>query len=82
LVKTAIWLNFLSWFYNKNVELPDAQPTPEPDSLTDYLCLVCSAFLEKYAYTKEGKAKVMLKVMLRCAIAANRKGKCKDVAFF
>lgn len=59
-------------------ELPYTQRPPDPDALTDHLCPVCSAFLEKYTYTKEGKSKDML----RCAIAENRKGKCKDVAFF
>jgi DNA topoisomerase I len=68
-------------FWNPNskvYELPYAQRIPDAESLTDYLCPICSAFLEKYTYTKEGKDKVML----RCAIAENRKGKCKDVAFF
>jgi DNA topoisomerase-1 len=62
----------------KIYELPYAQRLPDPDRLTDYPCPVCGAFLEKYPYTKDGKDKVML----RCTIAENRKGKCQDVAFF
>jgi DNA topoisomerase-1 len=34
--------------------------------------------LERYRYTKEGKEKVML----RCSLLENRRGKCKEVAFF
>lgn len=62
----------------KRYELPYAQRTPDPDSFTDFPCPVCGALLERYHYTKEGKEKVML----RCSLLENRRGKCKDVAFF
>lgn len=62
----------------KKYELPYAQRKPDPETLTELICPVCSAFLERYSYTKEGKAKVML----RCSLVENRRGKCKDVAFF
>jgi DNA topoisomerase I len=62
----------------KHYELPYAQRTPDPDALTDFPCPVCGALLERYAYTKEGKEKVML----RCSLLDNRRGKCKEVAFF
>lgn len=62
----------------KSYELPYAQRTPDPEALTDIPCPVCGALLERYSYTKEGQAKVML----RCSLIENRRGKCKDVAFF
>ncbi|NJO49155.1 MAG: type I DNA topoisomerase [Leptolyngbyaceae cyanobacterium RM2_2_4] len=62
----------------KKYELPYRQRTPDPESFTDYPCPVCGALLERYSYTKEGQAKVML----RCSLTENRKGKCKEVAFF
>ncbi|OLP20056.1 DNA topoisomerase I [Leptolyngbya sp. 'hensonii'] len=62
----------------KQYELPYSQRTPDPEALTDFPCPGCRALLERYAYTKEGKTKVML----RCAIPEHRQGKCKDVAFF
>jgi DNA topoisomerase-1 len=62
----------------KKYELPYRQRTPDPESFTDYPCPVCGALLERYSYTKEGQAKVML----RCSLSENRKGKCKEVAFF
>lgn len=62
----------------KRYELPYAQRTPDPDAFTDLPCPVCGALLERYAYTKDGKDKVML----RCSLLDNRRGKCKDVAFF
>lgn len=62
----------------KNYELPYAQRSPDPAAFTDDPCPVCGALLEKYAYTKEGVSKVML----RCSLLENRKGKCKEVAFF
>jgi DNA topoisomerase I len=63
---------------SKKYELPYSQRTPDPESFTDYPCPVCGALLERYAYTKEGQAKVML----RCSLIENRRGKCKEVAFF
>lgn len=62
----------------KQYELPYAQRSPDPDAFTDDPCPVCGAMLERYSYTKDGKTKVML----RCSIAANRREKCKEVAFF
>ncbi|MBD2068484.1 type I DNA topoisomerase [Leptolyngbya sp. FACHB-671] len=62
----------------KKYELPYSQRTPDPESFTDYPCPVCGALLERYTYTREGQAKVML----RCSLIENRRGKCKDVAFF
>jgi DNA topoisomerase-1 len=62
----------------KKYELPYHQRTPDPESFTDYPCPVCGALLERYSYTKEGQAKVML----RCSLTENRRGKCKEVAFF
>ncbi len=59
-------------------ELPYAQRTPDPTSFTDFPCPVCGALLERYHYTKEGQEKEML----RCSLLENRRGKCKDVAFF
>ncbi|MGV0023668.1 type I DNA topoisomerase [Phormidesmis priestleyi] len=53
-------------------------PVSLADSLTDLPCPVCGALLERYVYTKEGQEKTML----RCTIAENRRGKCKEVAFF
>jgi DNA topoisomerase-1 len=63
---------------SKQYELPYSQRQPDPDSFTEYPCPVCGALLERYSYTKEGQAKVML----RCSLTDNRRGKCKDVAFF
>jgi DNA topoisomerase I len=62
----------------KTYELPYAQRTPDPEAFTQIPCPVCGALLERYSYTKEGKAKLML----RCSIVENRRGKCKEVAFF
>ncbi|NJO40946.1 MAG: type I DNA topoisomerase [Cyanobacteria bacterium RU_5_0] len=68
-------------FWNPNgkrYELPYAQRVPNPEAFTDVPCPVCGALLERYAYTKEGKEKVML----RCSLMENRRGKCQEVAFF
>ncbi|MBW4523097.1 MAG: type I DNA topoisomerase [Scytolyngbya sp. HA4215-MV1] len=62
----------------KQYELPYAQRTPNPQAFTDVPCPVCGALLERYGYTKEGKEKKML----RCSLLENRRGKCKEVAFF
>ena len=62
----------------KQYEVPYAQRIPDPEAFTDVSCPVCGALLERYRYTKEGKEKVML----RCSLLENRRGKCKDVAFF
>ena len=62
----------------KRYEIPYAQRTPDPEAFTDVPCPVCGALLERYRYTKEGKEKVML----RCSLLENRRGKCKEVAFF
>ncbi|KAM3102002.1 type I DNA topoisomerase [Phormidesmis sp. 146-12] len=53
-------------------------PDSIADSLTDAPCPVCGALLERYIYTKDDQEKTML----RCTIAENRRGKCKEVAFF
>lgn len=50
----------------------------DPNALTDTICPVCGALLERYGYTKDGNHKVML----RCSIRENRMRKCKEVAFF
>ncbi|MBD0269364.1 MAG: type I DNA topoisomerase [Cyanobacteria bacterium Co-bin8] len=64
----------------KRYELPyrQHQATPDPEKFTDYPCPVCGALLERYTYTRDGQDKVML----RCSLLENRRGKCKDVAFF
>ena len=62
----------------KTYEQPYSQRPVDPTAFTDYPCPVCGALLVKHAYKKEGQEKVML----RCSIAQNRKGKCKDVAYF
>lgn len=62
----------------KRYELPASQRTPDPDSLTNTPCPVCGALLERYCYVREGKEKRML----RCSLLENRRGKCKEVAFF
>ncbi|MBW4579901.1 MAG: type I DNA topoisomerase [Tildeniella nuda ZEHNDER 1965/U140] len=62
----------------KQYELPYAQRIPDPAAFTDVPCPVCGALLERYTYTKDGKAKTML----RCSLMENRRGKCKEVAFF
>lgn len=62
----------------KRYELPYAQRTPDPNAFTNTPCPVCGALLERYTYTKEGKEKTML----RCSLLENRRGKCKEVAFF
>lgn len=67
------------WNANKKgYELPYAQRAVDPADFTNQPCPVCSALLIRHAYKKEG----IDKVMLRCSILENRKGKCKDVAFF
>ncbi len=62
----------------KKYELPYGDRPVDPDAFTNHPCPVCGALLEKYRYTKDGKQKEML----RCSIFENRKGKCKDVAYF
>ncbi|MBE9100351.1 type I DNA topoisomerase [Vacuolonema iberomarrocanum] len=63
----------------KRYELPHAQRQAlNPDQFVDHPCPVCGALLERYAYTKDGQDKVML----RCSLLENRRGKCKEVAFF
>ncbi|PZV03359.1 MAG: type I DNA topoisomerase [Leptolyngbya sp.] len=63
----------------KRYELPQAQRQAlNSEQFTDHPCPVCGALLERYAYTKDGQDKVML----RCSLLENRRGKCKEVAFF
>ena len=62
----------------KGYELPYSQRQSDPQSFTDHPCPSCGALLIKHSYQKEGASKVML----RCSLLENRKGKCKDVAFF
>lgn len=63
----------------KRYELPHAQRQAlNPEAFVDHPCPVCGAMLERYAYSKDGQDKVML----RCSLLENRRGKCKDVAFF
>ncbi len=63
----------------KRYELPQTQRQALNSELfTDHPCPVCGALLERYAYTKDGQDKVML----RCSLLENRRGKCKEVAFF
>ena len=63
-----------------NYELPysEGKPSPNPQSLTEHFCPVCSSPLESHEYSKEGQTKVML----RCSNPKTRQKKCKDVAFF
>ncbi|PSN76118.1 DNA topoisomerase I, partial [filamentous cyanobacterium CCP4] len=60
----------------KRYELP--RQATQPAQFTDHPCPVCGALLERYAYNKDGQDKVML----RCSLLDNRRGKCKEVAFF
>lgn len=62
----------------KAYELPYSERAADPAAFTNHPCPVCSALLIRHAYKKDGTDKVML----RCSILENRKGKCKDVAFF
>jgi DNA topoisomerase-1 len=63
----------------KHYELPYAQQQAHhPERFVDHPCPVCGAMLERYAYTKAGQDKVML----RCSILEHRRGKCKEVAYF
>ena len=62
----------------KDYELPYAQRASDPKAFTDHPCPSCGALLIRHSYKKEGKDKVML----RCSLLENRKGKCKEVAFF
>ncbi|WP_017296559.1 type I DNA topoisomerase [Nodosilinea nodulosa] len=63
----------------KRYDLPQAQRQATNSELfTDHPCPVCGALLERHAYTKDGQDKVML----RCSLLENRRGKCKEVAFF
>ena len=63
----------------KRYQLPHAQRQAlNPDAFIDHPCPVCGALLERYAYNKDGKDKVML----RCSLVDHRRGKCKDVAYF
>jgi len=62
----------------KGYELPYAQRAVDPKAFTNHPCPSCGALLIRHRYQKEGQDKVML----RCSILENRKGKCKDVAFF
>jgi len=68
-------------FWNPNkkgYELPYAQRAADPQAFTEYPCPSCGALLIRHGYQKEGKDKVML----RCSLLENRRGKCKEVAFF
>lgn len=62
----------------KSYELPYAKRPVDPKAFTDHPCPSCGALLIRHTYQKEG----VDKVMLRCSLLENRKGKCKDVAFF
>ncbi len=62
----------------KSYELPYAQRPVDPQAFTDHLCPECGAWLERYGYVKNGQQKEML----RCSVVANRRDKCKDVAYF
>ncbi|MEO0984923.1 MAG: type I DNA topoisomerase [Cyanobacteria bacterium J06639_14] len=67
------------WNANKQTyERPYAQRALDPEAFTDYPCPSCGALLVRHTYQKEGKSKVML----RCSLLENRRGKCRDVAFF
>ena len=62
----------------KTYERPYVQRALDPEAFTDYPCPSCGALLVRHTYQKEGKSKVML----RCSVLENRRGKCQDVAFF
>ena len=62
----------------KSYELPYAQRAVDPKAFTNNPCPSCGALLIRHRYQKDGQNKTML----RCSILENRKGKCKDVAFF
>ena len=62
----------------KGYELPYSQRASDPKAFTNHPCPSCGALLIRHVYQKEGKDKVML----RCSLLENRRGKCKEVAFF
>ncbi|MFK8186578.1 MAG: type I DNA topoisomerase [Phormidesmis sp.] len=62
----------------KGYELPYGQRQADPNAFTNHPCPSCGALLIRHQYKKEGKEKTML----RCSILENRKGKCKEVAYF
>ena len=62
----------------KGYELPYSQRATDPAAFTTHPCPSCGALLIRHHYQKDGKEKVML----RCSIYENRKGKCQEVAFF
>ena len=62
----------------KGYELPYAQRQADPHAFTNHPCPSCGALLIRHKYQKEGQEKTML----RCSIFENRKGKCKEVAYF
>ncbi|MEL7334259.1 MAG: type I DNA topoisomerase [Cyanobacteria bacterium J06560_2] len=62
----------------KGYELPYAKRAVDPKAFTDHPCPSCGALLIRHGYQKDG----VDKVMLRCSILDNRKGKCQEVAFF
>ncbi|HEY9695601.1 MAG TPA: type I DNA topoisomerase [Oculatellaceae cyanobacterium] len=72
----VMFLNVKSGSY----ELPysERKVAQETQSLTEFTCPVCSSFLERYEYSKNGQNKTML----RCSNSKNRQAKCKEVAFF
>jgi DNA topoisomerase-1 len=70
-------------FLNSNTqqyELPGSSPRnkPDPSRLTEHSCPVCGSPLERHDYTSKGEAKTML----RCSNLENRRGSCKEVAFW
>lgn len=62
----------------KGYERPYSQRISDLAAFTDYPCPSCGALLIRHLYQKEGKDKVML----RCSLSENRRGQCKEVAFF
>jgi len=63
----------------KRYDLPHAQRQAlAPEGFVDHPCPSCGAMLERYAYTKDGQHKILL----RCSLLENRRGKCRDVAYF
>ena len=63
----------------KRYELPYTQRQAlNPEMFVDHPYPVCGAMLERYADTKDGQDKVMR----RYSLLENRRGKCKEVAYF
>lgn len=69
--------------HTKKYELPYSErsaKSSDSEKLTSYSCPVCSSCLENFGYSDKQTGEA--KTMLRCSNADNRKGSCKEVAFW